>query len=268
MVKVKVVADSLNPVGIRLTSVEATYPRFIHAEVMTHRVFSRNAASTRAIPTKLLWKAVLENPVVPIAWGSNKAGMQAGEQLPAWKRWICRQVWLGARYPVVGAVWLLNKLGLHKQWAGRLLEPWMHITVIISSTDWRNWDSLRDSDFAQPEIQQLARGVKVARAASTPRQLTAGEWHMPYVLGWELVGAKDPLGYRDVSVARCAAVSYLRQEDKRSMESWKDLSLRLSTSKHWSPFEHVAQADDGCRRVGNFRGFTQYRKMFTGESGE
>ena len=48
----RILLDSLSPSGARLTTMEVRYPRFIHSEMMTHRVFSRNAASSRAIPIK------------------------------------------------------------------------------------------------------------------------------------------------------------------------------------------------------------------------
>ena len=45
-----VVADSVSEDGYRLTTMVVNMPRIILAEFNTPRVFSRNSASTRAIP--------------------------------------------------------------------------------------------------------------------------------------------------------------------------------------------------------------------------
>ena len=67
-IEAKIVADSINKQGDRITTFLLTYPRFIHSELMTHRMFSRNSASSRAIPFEKMVKDVLENPFIPIAW--------------------------------------------------------------------------------------------------------------------------------------------------------------------------------------------------------
>ena len=97
-IRARVVADSVNKKGVRLTTVEAVFNRYILSELNTHRDFSRNSASSRAIPVKKVLSQVLRNPAEPISWGKNVAGMQAGAELTGWRRWICRRLFLWARF--------------------------------------------------------------------------------------------------------------------------------------------------------------------------
>jgi hypothetical protein len=156
MITAKIICDSINPLRIRLTTFELTYPRFIHSELMTHRMLSKNSASSRAIPIKKMIKAVIDNPAVPERWGANQSGMQANNELTEFKKKICKFIWLQSRWFAVGIVWLLDKIGLHKQISNRLLEPWSHITVVCSGTYFNNFFSLRAHPMAQPEFQVLA----------------------------------------------------------------------------------------------------------------
>ena len=66
MIKAKIIADSINSKRCRLTSWVLEYPRFIHAEIMIHRVFSRNAASSRAIPTEKIIQNIIDDPAMPV----------------------------------------------------------------------------------------------------------------------------------------------------------------------------------------------------------
>src|SRR3954452_24195130 len=93
----KVLADSVSPAGQRLTTLEATFPRFVLAEFNTHRVFSRNSASSRAIPVAKQLRRVLDDPYVPIEFGSNKPGMQAGPALAGANRDAAEREWVGGR---------------------------------------------------------------------------------------------------------------------------------------------------------------------------
>jgi len=276
----KVILDSVNPHnGIRLITSELTYPRFIHAEFMTHRMFSRNAASSRAIPSKKMIGMVKNDPAMPVYWGKNRSGMSSNEELQGDRLIMARDHWLSARDVMVGyAKDLTISMKLHKQIANRILEPWKYITVICTATQYSNFFALRDHKDAQPEIAHLARLWKMAQFNSIPRER---DWHIPYI-------QKDeqglPLEIRQkVSVARCARVSYLTHDGVRSID--KDLVLyqRLLTgggSGHWSPFEHVAMATDemetrrnfadGTKKsqpiwCGNFQGWVQLRKMQRGE---
>ena len=159
-IKAEIIADSISPVGYRLTTFILEYPRFIHAEIMTHRVFSKNAASSRAIPIEKMIEQVETNPAMPVWWGKNQSGMQAKEELDdnnkkefyfdlgdEWSELIgydtpkqlAQEVWLKARDEAIVNVHRLNKIGLHKQIANRLLEPWFNIRIILSGTDFDNF---------------------------------------------------------------------------------------------------------------------------------
>lgn len=249
---------------------EGVFNRYLLAEFNTHRILSRNSASSRAIPVKKVLKQVWSDPALPIHWGANQAGMQARNQLSGWRRWLARRLFLWARLPALVIAWLLTKLSLHKQVANRILEPWVWHTVVFTATNWENFFKLRLHPDAQPEFQEFARCVSEALKASTPRRLSWDAWHMPYVadhyLSGPILGHEDPLlTYPKISAACCARVSYVRQNDRKSEEEDVKFAERLIKSGHWSPFEHVAQAMPG--RWGNFEGWKQLRKFFPGEDG-
>ena len=285
MYSAKIILDSINDTKDRLTTFELTYPRFVHAELLTHRLFSRNSASSRALPTKKLLEQIRANPVMPKWWGRNQSGMQAKVELAGWRLELVKRVWLGARYPAMWTSRLLNRIGLHKQIANRVLEPWMFITVIVSATEYENWYYLRDSEFAQPEIAWVAEKMRECHRESTPIKSVEGAWHLPYI---ELVDEDSPL-YVDltelanalgvsksdqevvqnalvmISTARCARVSYLTHDGKRDYTKDIELHERCRDNGHWSAFEHCAVALHGSIRSGNFVGWRQYRKTFENE---
>lgn len=280
MYNAKIIADSINPVGDRLTTFELTYPRFVHAELMTHRMFSRNSASSRAIPTKKLMARIAEHPVMPKYWGKNQSGMSAREELTGMTLRAVKQVWLRGRDQALALAEELRELGLHKQIANRVVEPWMFITVIVTATEYENWFHLRDSEFAQPEIAWVAREMRKLYDSNEPAILEPGGWHLPYV---ELEDDEHPLfvsledapvrtcGEWDtfcckISTARCARVSYLTHDGVRDYIKDVELHDKLSENGHWSPFEHVAAAMPESKRSGNFVGWEQYRKMFANEN--
>lgn len=310
----KLLLDSLSPAGTRLSTFEIRYPRFIHSEFMTHRMLSRNAASSRAIPIDKMIQAVIDDPALPVYWGKNQKGMQAAEELsddpnsePRWftstgpcsPRQIVRDRWFNARDSAVAHVRKLQEVDLHKQIANRLLEPWMHITVITSGTCWANFFHLRTHKDAQPEFQALAKEMQKVYDASEPVRLSTWDWHMPLIHeeDWEiatnLADSMDreelqkektieyPITSRDwakhflrkVSVGRCARVSYLTHEGKRDIIEDIKLHDRLlgglvdGAPLHMSPFEHVARALPQPERHANFVGFEQYRSFFQGEAG-
>ena len=182
MITAKVIADSISDHGIRLTTLELEYPRFILAEFNTHRVFSRNSASSRAIPVKKMIENVLHNPAFFESVGKNQAGMQATEEVDPD---LCRAFeieWnelarIAAKYTERWAGY-----GIHKQVANRALEPWMHTRTLVTSTEWGNFFELRDHPDAQPEMQTLARRIRGAMANSDPEYIRHdGSWHLPYV---------------------------------------------------------------------------------------
>jgi hypothetical protein len=261
----RILQDSLNPVGDRLTTWELSYPRFVHAELMTHRMFSRNSASSRAIPIEKLIQRVIDDPVLPVWWGKNQPGMQAVGELQGLSLRQAKCHWLIARDQAVLRAQTLKRWGVHKQIVNRLLEPWTWIAVIVSATEYENWFHLRAHKDAQPEIRHLAEMMLPLYRETQPQALKAGEWHLPLsgFSGDEGLTLEEKI---KVSVGRCARVSYLTHLGERDVQADLDLHDRLKGSGHWSPFEHVARALDSHQRSGNFTGFFQYRKSFTAEN--
>jgi thymidylate synthase ThyX len=266
VISAKVIEDSVGPNGVRITTLQLCYPRFIHAEFMTHRVFSRNASSSRAIPVAKMLEMVRNEPAMPIHWGKNQPGMQANERLIGEQLEDANCLWLLAATNAARVAESMNALGLHKQVANRILEPFQHIHVIVTATEWENFFALRDHRDAQPEIRELAIQMKLAFAGSTPSRLKVDQWHLPYVTRKERLtcAVSDML---KCSAARCARVSYLTH-DGLPPNIEKDVALyeRLVGGEpiHASPIEHQAMAGFfGSANLwsGNFKGWIQHRKM-------
>jgi len=267
----KILADSVNHLLERLTTCELTYPRAIHSEFMTHRSFSRNAASSRAIPIDKMLQRVLDEPFIPLHWGANQSGMQAEGELTGETRVRCYTEWLKARDSAVAHASNLRDLGLHKQLVNRIIEPFCWITVIAtgSSTAYENFFHLRCHTAAEPHIQKIAFLLRDVYDASSPKTLLVGGDHLPMIgfKGDELLEQTD---LKKLSVARCARVSYLTHSGVRDV--FQDITMyhRLREAGHWSPFEHVATAvvsDGTTTRSGNFSrlGWYQHRKSFRAE---
>lgn len=276
----KILADSLSPSGVRLTTFEVTFPRLVLAEVNTHRVFSRNSASSRAIPVKKSIRMVREDPFVPESFVRNRAGMSGDTNLEDWKATAARLTWHGAKWAAIGAATILEQLELHKALANRILEPFKWHTAIITATEWENFFALRTDPNAQPEFRKIAQWMEVLyHYHSKPKPLAYGEWHLPLVDEHPIPNGVwlDPLEpswnnwpyWKAVSVGRCARVSYLTHDGKRDPAKDIELHDRLETNGHLSPFEHVATPlplkNPKSRRnrynwSGNFFGWHQYRK--------
>jgi hypothetical protein len=254
----RVVCDSISPAGARMLTVEATYWRAIHPQMMAHRDFSRGASSNRAMPTLSVLARTLEDPALPIFWGKKARTMQATEELPPEIRVQVEVLWLEALADMAGYVEKLDALGLHKQLANRLLEPWQDITVLYSGTEWRNFFDLRCHPDAQPEERHIATLMRDAIAASTPVE---HEWHLPYVTDAEL-DTRTLAELVRFSVARSARVSYLNHDGVPDPDGDLALYERLATStpRHAAPFEHVALADiSPGSRAYNLRGWMSWR---------
>lgn len=272
----KVVADSIGPSGVRLTTLEVTYPLFVHAEHLRHRSFSFSVASNRAIPTRKILEQVITSPVVPVWLGKNQPGMSAREELRGWRLWLARNVWMLARWPTVAFAWLLFRLGLHKQIANRILGPWQWVTLLVTGTDWDNFFALRCHPDAQPEIRVIAEMMRHEMAESWkrgPKRLSAGEWHLPLVMDYmtlqEHVNAKGIAtdeGVCMISAARCARVTMLNHG--KAYTALEELAKAevLMKSGHFSPFEHQAQALPDDRRVANLRGWRSFRSTIPNEA--
>jgi thymidylate synthase ThyX len=302
-IKAKVVTDSVSTDNIRLTTMELTYPRFIHAEFMTHRMFSRNASSSRAIPTSTMIDNIEKEGAEPIHWGKNQPGMQANAELE-WDALVqTRTAWIAARDAAVKHARRMNDLGAHKQIVNRILEPFAHITVVVTATEYNNFFHLRCHKDAQPEIKELAEKMEEAMDSSEPFLRQHGEWHLPYTDDDDVEAAikkaiadSDQIGAASlefidqrsttlmcaISAARCARVSYLTH-DKRRPSVDEDMKLydRLmrSSPMHASPTEHQATPDrmvyygsvsvkgwENPHFHGNFVGWQQFRKQHLGEN--
>jgi thymidylate synthase ThyX len=264
----KIIADSVNPDGKRLTSWILKYPRFIHAEFMTHRAFSRNAASSRAIPIKKMIEAIVNEAAHPEFWGKNQKGMQSLERLDQVTESLARMGWLAAREDAIKTVDRLVELGVHKQIVNRLIEPWSHITVLATAGDHRNFFGLRAHPDAQPEFQVLAYRMLDAYLKSKPRLLDWGEWHMPF--GDKMLATLSEADRLKIATARAARISYLTFDGVEDHEKDFDIFEKLRSSGHWSPFEHSAKAAFALGNlISNFGpGWLQYRKTFHTESGQ
>jgi thymidylate synthase ThyX len=272
MIEAKVIADSISPQGDRLTTFILTFPRIILAEFNTHRMFSRNSASSRAIPFEKMVKSVQENPFIPIAWQKEHKGMQGTEYITDENNISdCINDWLEARNNAIRIATRLNsgfwieeetKVGedrVTKQLCNRLLEPFMWHTVIMTSgkEGLENFFDLRDHEAAEIHIQELARKMKEVYNESKPKQLQAGEWHIPFgdniimsILDQHEIAYKFPniKSINDLKIqiatARCARVSYtVVGEEGKEPNYENDIKLhdRLLESGHFSPFEHCAK---------------------------
>lgn len=251
-IKVEIIKDSISEDEVRLTTFQLSYHRFIHSELMTHRVFSRNASSSRAIPVEKLIKQVRKDPMMPVYWGSNKPGMQAGKELTESNLVKVKAIWKATAIMAADQAETLEGLHLHKQITNRILEPFLPIHVVLTTTELSNFFHLRDHKDAQPEFQELARKIKKAVDESNPKRLTYGEWHLPYVSDEELAEfiAKHgkTVGYefaRICSSARCARVAFLNH-DKTNPTLKGDLKLyhMLATRPFNDGKGHVLEKDD------------------------
>jgi hypothetical protein len=285
-----IIADSISPQGIRLTTFQLRFPRFILAQFNTHRMFSRNASSSRAIPTERLLADIERDPAKPINWGKNQPGMHASEELSGLALQDAVSGWDDAMRGAVAAARFMSKLGAHKEIVNRLVEPFSHINVVCSATEFSNWYALRRHPDAQPEIQRLANAMWEAQQASTPKKLKHGKWHLPYTSAADTDGvywhtaplpnheipAAKLLTLQKISTARCARVSYLTH-DGRPTTVQEDVALAdkllASVPLHASPAEHQATPDvfntggwQNENQHGNYDGWRQFRKTLPNES--
>lgn len=293
MIKVKIIADSIAKTlsGLkRITTYELEYPRFIHSEFMTHRLFSRNAASSRAIPVNKMIDNVIDNTAIPIHWGKNQRGMQAKEEchnpvLINDEEKTTEEAWNCSRDKIIEVARAFTEAGYHKQIVNRLLEPYQNIKVICTATEYDNFFYLRYHEDAQPEIMELAKQMYHTRENNKPQYLLEGEWHLPYInedimnecLSFSNNSKEGALEVaKKVSASCCAQVSY------RTLNAGVEKALKIynalveSKPVHASPFEHQATpissynslgiTHTDCKRnlwSGNFNGWVQYRQLIS-----
>jgi len=278
-ISAEVIANSISPAGHQLTTFKLRYPKFIHGEFMTHRNISRNASSSRAIPVAKLIQEVEDDALRagPVYWGREQKGMQSGGELEGVEKLYVVGHWREAALDAVDHAKAMAALGAHKSIVNRILEPFLHINVVATATEWDNFFGLRLHKDAQPEMRTLAFAMWEAKNASTPELLQPGQWYLPFVdhqdRGEVLAWARKQHGpMRDgeggaeyhnrgvpfhleaherlikVSVARCARISYESFKTGKRSTIEEDLKLydRLVGAQplHASPAEHQATPDD------------------------
>lgn len=302
MIKAKIIADSISKRGDRLTTFELEFPRWILAEFNTHRLLSRNSASSRAIPIKANIENILENTAVPVHWGINQPGMVAEQAATEEVANQALSIWVEARDSAIAYAERLTELGIHKQIVNRLIENFTYQKVIVTGTSWDNFFWLRDHKDAQPEIHMLASIMLATYNTSIPSVLEPGEWHVPYVetrrdpttyalqyldTNGNILDLKDAL---KISASCCAQVSYRKSDDslEKALKVFEMLNLlpgEEDTRMHSSPVEHQGtpinyateyenQKPFGVTHLdfetnwwsGNFKGWVQYRHTFENES--
>lgn len=278
MIDAQIVLDTRSPNGDRITTFRLKMPRFILAQFNTHRVFSRNTSSSRAVPTPVLVEQVETQPFMPIGVAKNGSGMLPKENLPEEGQAQFLEQWHELGTIVAEYVQNWHNIGIHKQHANRALEPWLFCEVLVTSTDFENFFKLRCQD-AQPEMCELACKMRDAMRDSEP---VLRPWHLPLVAQEEIdaylagKGILDILKVGDktfydsfldlamVSAGRCCRVSYLRTDAESDFESSKQRCQMLIDAGHWSPLEHQAfpwnNAHGKFSKVkGNLIGFCQHR---------
>lgn len=236
----KILADSIGPAGVRLTTIEAMLPRSILAQLNTHRTLSRSSASSRAIPTARRLAAPI---YVPERFGKNQAGMSPDVWLEGDDAKEARLAWETGAQSAQDTARDLSMLGVHKEHANRVLEPFMWNRAIITGTEWTNMLALRTHKGAQGEFQELAVAIRETLASGTPRVLHAGEWHTPFLDDdAELSLVYTPEERRYIATGRCARISYETHDGARDPAKDLELARKLAEHGHMAPLEHVAQA--------------------------
>lgn len=257
-----ILADSTSPLGARITTMQVSYPRFVHAEELRHRMFSRSVSSNRALTTAQVVQGLLDDPVLPIRWGTRSRSMEQGAVLDTMRAARAEFWWLRAMRRNIRTANKLATLGVHKSITNRLLETWQWVHVVITATDWANFFELRCAPDAQPEIQHLALLMRDVYATSIPAPLDYGHWHLPYITTFERAMYNLHV-LRQLAIARCARASYLGTDLTRPTHEDIELFDRLTASKHYGPYEHVARPTETAHAYyDNFRGFRSYRHIF------
>jgi thymidylate synthase ThyX len=296
--KVDILSDVVSPEGQRLLTIETSYPRFLHSEMLRHRMFSHSVASSRAIPTERLIDQVRNNPFIPETFNKRVKGMGVGDPLEELAAEAALKAWRVAAQEAADAAEFLMGIGLDKSRANRFLEPFLFVTDIITATEWDNFFALRDHPAAQLEFQKLARMIREAIEDSCPYVVNYGQWSLP-LTNHDFPfddGEPDWEHWKMVSASRCARVSFDNHTASEPRERTIERAERLIASGHLSPFEHVArpftqdewrqarwleiayrtECEKHYRKVdesyaasfyfrGNLRGWVQMRKEFPNE---
>ena len=251
LITAKVIADSINETGQRLTTFELEFPRLILSECNTHGAIEKNTSSSRAIPVSKMLDHILQQNLKPIYFGSKKSGMQAGEELEGVSLEVAKGLWEDSLEKAVFYANQLDALGVAKEVSNRITEPYQLIKAVWSATDWDNFFNLRLERDADPNICMLAYKMYEALSESEPVLLKKGQYHLPYVnIGWN---GKGDIAYFDdgfnvisledaikISVASCAQVSY--RTEGMTLEKAEKIWNMLVKSEvvHASPLTHIA----------------------------
>lgn len=273
-----------------ITTMHIRVPRIIWPEILTHRVLSRNARSSRAVPERVMLEEIQRDPFVPWHWTRIQQGMQgeAGHDNPVVllnpktdleEIHSNERAWLLARDSALGYAKAFAGAGYHKQIFNRIVEPYMWIDGLITTVTWNNLLWLRDDDAAEPHLRDIAVAIKQVLDSAKPQQLDDGDWHLPYIAAADYAAAADRFPrmsqqnewLRKISAARCARMSYVPFNGEASYEAELQRYLRLTSDArlHASPMEHQATPDfqlaDGRwarpELHGNLLGFVQGRKL-------
>lgn len=281
MINSEIVCDSINPCGVRIVTQKLTYPRIVHSEFLTHRVFSKNASSSRAVPAKRMINNVVSNPFIPIEFQKAHSGMQGSENMIGSEKEDAIALWLESRDVAIIQAYKMLEAGITKQLINRILEPYQYYQVLMTSTEFDNFFELRDHEAAEIHIQALARTMQESMNLSIPKELEVGEWHIPYgdnMSYHELYNIVSDNGRWSffaepveeiqelklkIATARCARISYETLGDEPNIDYKADLKLynTLLESKHFSPFEHCALAQEDNKFYKNFKGWKQFREV-------
>lgn len=257
--EVKVLLDSINPyTGVRLTTLHCVYPQFIHQQVLTHRMFSRNSSSLRAISFN---RASEEFEIVYPTWTEEKKGMRGKVIKQESKIDLANSIVDCMSNAVRKYCYELEMLGIHHQDINNYLRPFQNIHTVITATDWTNFFSQRLHESTKPDMQRLAWLIYYALEESKPLRIT---FHIPLVDDLQKDFPFDKYDYPGedlplISAARLARISYFKWQDDQE----KDLQLakKLIENQHPSPFEHIAFAQQDDNYYANFKSWKQLRKV-------
>ena len=272
----KVIADVINPNGNRLVIMEATFHRFVLAEVNTHRSHSRSSASSRAIPVETMLGKARNSPAFPILWTREQPGMQGGDELLGFDRNDAEDLLKRISDFTIEQIAAYierhpdKSTRLHKSLLNRPMEWFQYHTVIIGATDdgWANFfaqRATRHSPLAQPELRAVVDLMLEGYETSTPQFLNYGQWVTPYIQPGEVFHTEEMR--KEVSAARCARVSYLNHNGVRDVGADLDLFAKLAAAEpmHAAPLEFVATPlTQAMKPLGNFTGYRQFRHIVQG----
>lgn len=270
MLSATVIADSITPIGCRVTTFELVCPKQMVAQFNTHGMVRRDSASSRAIPTLRIMGQVQHNPYLP-AWKYRQRGMQPAGLMSPEDALKATRIERNMRAAMLYYVGQLEAINAAKEDINRYLEAWMWTTIVTTATEWDNYLNLRDHSDAQDAHAQLAHQMRVARDNSVPilRDPYAQDhscWHLPYISDEERETLPAEV-LPPVSASRCAAVSYFRQGSSGDLERELQRARGLVADKHWSPLEMPCRAMPDDAWAGPFQGWLQLRKHYAGESG-